>query len=389
MTRRQRVCGGLATWVLTFGVVRLVIAQPEQCGTVSVERLDHAIDEAVGWASRTQGPDGRFIYRYNARTDTDRGFYEFVRHAGLTMALYQAAGAGVDGARAIAEKADAYARAHLVAAGGGHALAPVVDDGQYDIGATALFLNALLYRRALGDVADDDMLLVDLGRFLVANVAPSGAVAAYWDARAAAPITSTSSPFYTGEALWAIARLERLFPGEWRDPALRIAHYLATTRDDAESRWPDVPDHWAAYALAEMSRWPAPSVVDDTLVAYARHIGALESMQIRYESQRTGTWFSRATRGQTGLGAGVGALAEALMSLRSVPALAGDQTLRRRAECAAGVLLHRQTSPAASARYPNPERARGAWIRDGTTQIDDQQHALSALLLLRDLEATS
>ena len=115
MTRRQRVCGGLATWVLTFGVVRLVIAQPEQCGTVSVERLDHAIDEAVGWASRTQGPDGRFIYRYNARTDTDRGFYEFVRHAGLTMALYQAAGAGVDGARAIAEKADAYARAHLVA----------------------------------------------------------------------------------------------------------------------------------------------------------------------------------------------------------------------------------------------------------------------------------
>ena len=170
---------------------------------------------------------------------------------------------------------------------------------------------------------------------------------------------------------------------------VRIARYLATTRDEAEGRWPDVPDHWAAYALAEMARWPAPSVIDDTLVAYARHVGALESMQIRYESQRTGTWVSRATRGQTALGAGVGALAEALMSLRSVPALAGDQALRERAECAAGVLLHRQTSSAGGARYPNPERARGAWIRDGITQIDDQQHALSALLLLRDLEATS
>ena len=53
----------------------------------------------------------------------------------------------------------------------------------------------------------------------------------------------------------------------------------------------------------------------------------------------------------------------------------------------AGVLLDRQTTPAESERYPNPERTRGAWIREDVTQIDDQQHALSALLLVRELEA--
>jgi len=383
------VLRGLAAWAITLGVVRAVVAQPERCGTVTVDRLDRAVEEAVGWATRTQGPDGRWIYRYDARTDTDLGVYELVRHAGLTMALYQAAAAGATDARVPAEKADAYARVHLVRSGGGQAVAPETPDGTYDVGATALFLNALLYRRALTGTTDDDPLLVDLGRFLVANIAPSGAVTAFWDAGADAPRAGSSSPFYTGEALWAITRLERALPGEWREPALRIAYYLATARDDAEGRWPDVPDHWASYAFAEMARWPGPDVLDDTLVAYAHHVAELESMQIRYESQRTGSLYSRATRGQIGLGAGVGALSEALMSLRSVPALAGDDSLRERAECGAGVLLHRQTSASAAARYPNPDRVRGAWVRDGMTQIDDQQHALSALLLLRDLEISS
>jgi hypothetical protein len=212
-------------------------------------------------------------------------------------------------------------------------------------------------------------------------------VAAYWDPAVGAPVADSSSPFYTGEALWALTRLERVLPGEWREPAVRVAHYIATERDDAEDRFPDVADHWASYALAEMSRWPGPSVLDDDLVAYARHVAELESVSIRYESQRTGSTYSTLTRGGIALGAGVGALTEALASLRSVPALADSDALRERALCGAGVLLDRQTTAAEAERYPDPARARGTWIRQGVTQIDDQQHALSALLLVRDLEA--
>ena len=378
---------GLLAWVLTFGLVRAVVLHPENCGTVTLDRLDVAITESIAWAGRTQRLDGTWIYRYNTDTDTDAGIYELVRHSGFVMGLYQAAADGHDEARPIAEQADSYARTHLVTRDGWQALAPLVAGAQYDIGATSLFLNALLYRRAVTASTADDALLVDLGRFLLANVAPSGAVAAFWDPARGAPVAGSSSPFYTGEALWALARLERVLPGEWREPALRVARYIATERDDAEDRWPDVPDHWAAYALAEMARWPGPSVLDDELVAYARHVGELESLSIRYESQRTGSAYSKLTRGQIALGAGVGALTEALAALRSVPALADDGSLRERTLCGAGVLLDRQTTPAEAERYPNPERTRGAWIREDVTQIDDQQHALSALLLVRTLEA--
>jgi hypothetical protein len=380
---------GLLAWMLTFGVVRVAVVQPEQCGTVTVARVDHAIDESIAWAGRTIRSDGTWIYRYSADTDTDAGVYELVRHSGLTMALYQAAAAGHADARPIAEQADAFARAHLAPHDGWQALAPLNPAEQYDIGATSLFLNALLYRRALLDSTADDPLLIDLGRFLVANIAPSGAVAAYWDPTTNSPVLASSSPFSTGEALWAITRLERVLPGEWREPALRVAHYLATERDDAEHRFPDVPDHWAAYSLAEMSRWPGPSVLDHDLVAYAQHVAELESVSIRFESQRTGSTFSLLTRGPIALGAGVGALTEAMASLRSLPELSTSAELRERVLCGAGVLLDRQTTAAEAEHYPNPARARGTWIRDGVTQIDDQQHALSALLLVRKLEAES
>ena len=72
-------------------------------------------------------------------------------------------------------------------AGGGQALAARLDTDGYDVGATALYLNALVYRRAVTGTTEDDALLVDLGRFLVATIAPNGAVAAEWDATDDAP----------------------------------------------------------------------------------------------------------------------------------------------------------------------------------------------------------
>lgn len=372
-------------WVLTLGAVRLVIAQPEHCGTVTPERLDVAIRATIGWATRTLDDDGRWIYRYDATTDTDLGVYELVRHAGFTMSLYQAAAYGEADAFVPADRADAFVRRMLVTVGDTTAVAPGVPGRHYDIGATALYANAVLYRREVTGSTGDDDLLRGLGRFLVRNTMPSGAVAAYFDPTTGEPVAGSSSPFFTGEALWALARLETVFPEEWRDPAVRIARYIATERDDAEDRWPDVPDHWASYAFAEMTRWPGPSAIDDDIVRHARRIAELEALSIRYESQRTGSTFSRLTRGQIALPAGVGTLGEALGSLAHVPDLR-DPALRERLRCVAGVLMNRQMTDADAARYPAPDRVRGAWLREGITQIDDQQHAMSALLLLRDLE---
>ena len=382
----RRARRGLAAWVLALAAVRVVVAQPERCGVVTGARLDAAIEETIGWATRMQGDDGRWIYRYDADVDLDLGVYEHVRHAGLTMSLYQASAAGSPDAAAPAARGEAYLRRFLVERDGWTAVTPAEAGVVYDIGATALFASALLAKRDVAASADDDALLVRLGRFLVANTTPGGSVTAAWDPVAGAPVAGSSSPFFTGEALWALARLETAFPGEWREPAVRIARYIATERDDAEGRWPDVPDHWASYAFAEMARWPGPVALDADMLRHARRIAELEALSIRYESQRTGSVFSRLTRGPIALPAGLGTLGEALGSLAHVPGLAADPAVRERARCVAGVLLDRQITANDALRYPNPSRVQGAWLRHGVTQIDDQQHAMSALLLVRELQ---
>jgi hypothetical protein len=229
--------------------------------------------------------------------------------------------------------------------------------------------------------------MAELARFLVARVEANGAVAAYWDPATGAPVPRNYSPFFTGEAFWALTRMHRQFPDAgWDAPARRIAHYLATERDDAEDRFPDVPDHWASYGLAEMAHWPGLDegvALDGDLRAYATHLAELESMQIRWDSQRTNSTFSRLTRGQQALGAGVGSIGEALSQLWRTPGLR-TATVHERAGCAVGVLVDRQVRADDAARYPDPPLVQGAWLHGGVTQIDDQQHALSALLDVLD-----
>jgi hypothetical protein len=46
------------------------------------------------------------------------------------------------------------------------------------------------------------------------------------------------------------------------------------------------------------------------------------------------------------------------------------------------MLRDRQIDTAEAAAAPDRRRAEGAWFTDGVTRMDDQQHALSALLLV-------
>ena len=101
------------------------------------------------------------------------------------------------------------------------------------------------------------MLMRGLGRFLVSQTEPTGALLAQYDPDTGAPVPGEYSDYYTGEAYWALALLHRTFPGEgWGETANRIGNYLATERDDVEDHWPALPDHWAAYGAAETVEFP-------------------------------------------------------------------------------------------------------------------------------------
>ena len=222
---------------------------------MSPAELRRSAQAAVDWFVRNQKPDGTWLYLYDADDDSAPSEYNAVRHAGAAMGLYQAAAAGLPGALRSADRGTEWALDRLLERDGWAA----VDVGRHEIatGATALLVAGLAIRReATGDTRYDDVLR-RLGRFLVAQTEPSGAVLASYDPARGAPVPGEYSKYYTGEAYWALARLHRAFPGEgWGEAADRIGAYLATSRDEVEDHWPPIPDHWAAYGLAETVEFP-------------------------------------------------------------------------------------------------------------------------------------
>jgi small neutral amino acid transporter SnatA (MarC family) len=54
--------------------------------------------------------------------------------------------------------------------------------------------------------------------------------------------------------------------------------------------------------------------------------------------------------------------------------------LAARAECIAGLAIAAQATAADASTFAEPDRVAGAWFRGGETRMDDQQHALAALL---------
>ncbi|HKA85401.1 MAG TPA: hypothetical protein VKD21_16130, partial [Acidimicrobiales bacterium] len=299
--------GGIA--VAVFGV----LSPPERCPAVDAAGLRAAATETVDWFARNQEGDGRWLYLYDADHDAAAADYNVVRHMGAGMGLYQAAAAGIPGALQVADRGTAWALHRLVER----------DDwaapryrGEVSAGATALLVAGLAERRADTGDGRHDELLARLGRFLLGQTEPSGAVLAYYDAAAGRPVPGVYSKYYTGETYWALARLHRLFPGgPWGDAATRIGAYLATRRDVDEDLWPPIPDHWAAYGLAETVAFDDRGdgqPLTDAEVAYARRQAGLFGSQVRWVSQRFGPWGVAVRGPHVPRGGGYGVVGEGL-----------------------------------------------------------------------------
>jgi small neutral amino acid transporter SnatA (MarC family) len=362
-----------------------VVAPPERCPSVTPGELRRSAQATVDWFVRNQETDGAWLYLYNAEEDSTPSDYSEVRHAGVTMGLYQAAAAGLPGALRSADRGTEWALARLLRRYGWAALA---SQGRVTAGATALLVSGLLIRRqATGDTRHDD-LLRRLGRFLLAQTEPSGAVLALYDPVRQAPVGGEYSKYYTGEAYWALARLHQAFPGEgWGEAADRTGAYLATSRDDVEGHWPPIPDHWAAYGMAETVKFPErgrPPLTRDEL-DYGRRQAELFGAQARWLSQRHGPWGGLVRGGYVARGGWYGVIDEALtgwwLTAKDEPRLADLRgPIAERAACIAGLAVSEQADAEDAAGAARPERVEGAWYRDGETRMDDQQHALAGLL---------
>ncbi len=384
---RRRVLAHAAVWIFGVAVFRVGLVAPQDCPDVGDDQLDLAIAQTAGWATTNLRDNGEFLYRYDRSNAADLGGYNLTRHAAMTNALYQLAAGGDLRWIDETDRTLDYMLHNLVATSSGdapEAAAFTVGSARPRIGASALLLTAMVHRRdATGDTLHDHRLRL-LGNFLVGQIEPNGAVAVEWDHTTREPVWGEYGIFATGEVAWALAMLDDTFPGEgWADHAIDIVEYVVHDRRSHEGLILRAPDHWIAYAVAELGdRWqPA-----DDEVEYLRRLAGDFALMIRVESQRSGTGIQQVVRFGQALGAGVGALGEGLAGLSRTPAigdLRGD--LEEHLLCAAGVLVDRQVDRADV--LSDPTREVGAWFKNDITQVDDQQHTLSTLLFAREVLA--
>jgi hypothetical protein len=377
----KAVLPSIAFWVVLAMVLRVSVVPPESCGPTDAASLDAAARASAAWIMRNQHADGSYTYIYLIDANTVPDEYNIVRHAGVTLSLYEAAGYYKD--PLMLDTADAGMRWMIERLDQRHGWStPTLDGDSADLGAAGLMTVGLAERRLItGDTQYDD-LMRSLGRFIVALQHPDGGFDLGWDLGADQAIAGDSK-YYPGESLWALALLHEAFPGEgWDNASYKALDYLVTKRDEVQDvPFPPLPDQWLAYGFAEMSTWDLTDSQIDKASALAGRFGLL----VRTEAQRQGSWYGRLTHGREARAAGLGTWVEGLGSLwrlaETDPRLADSASdIRDRLVCSAGLLAARQADEDVASESPQPGLVEGAWFARGETRMDDQQHALSGLL---------
>jgi hypothetical protein len=376
-------------WVLGVSMLRVGLIPPEQCPPVTVALVEAAIEGAGDWAVDNLRSDGRFLYRHDRVADPLLASpislgYNLPRHAGMTNALYQAVVSGFDHYLPGADVSLNYMLDNLVEHDDWVAFAS--QDRPVKIGSTGLFVASLVHRRiATGDTIHDDLIQAG-ARFLASQQEPNGALLAFWDRGSSSPVPDTYGAFGTGEAMWALALAGQVFPDDgFTEAARRTGAYIASDRRENEGLILRIPDHWAAYAFDALGG-PETEIERE----YLRRMAGDFALMTRVESTRSASGLQAQLRWGHALGAGVGALGEGLGGLERLSRI--DTTLGVDADalaehlaCAGGILVDRQVTEEEAGAYAHPMMVRGAWFKNEATQVDDQQHTLSALLALRDV----
>ena len=378
----------LGVWAVMIGA-RLAVVLPQDCGDRETHEWSAASAAAGEWIERALQPDGSYVYVYDADTDSLPDDYNEVRHAGVTMALYQHAGRTGDAeALAAGDEALEWMVGYLHREDGWAAFTRT-SRTRAPLGATALMLAALSERRLASGDEQHDELMRELGAFLVAMQRDDGGFHVAWDVRAGRPDTVGTSRYYPGEALWALAMLHEAQPdGRWERAARAAARFISTRRDEVEQvRTRPLNDHWASYGFAEMAEWG----LGEPELDYARRLierfgGLVErEAEISHGGVATLFYYPDEQRRAASLGTWVEGLA-ALWRLTALEPLIADlrPEVENRLSCAAGLLSARQIDERESARFGTPGLAEGAWFHNGETRMDDQQHALSGLRYAAD-----
>lgn len=371
MGRLVRISAG---WVVLAAALRVTFLAPEDCRPLVPGEARVAALAAADWIVINQSPTGEYLYQYDRARASVIDDYNVVRHAGTTMSLFQIVREGETQYLAAADLGLAWMLDRLVEAGDGSGFAVAGTNPR--LGAAALLSVAMSQRRlATGDPLHDETMLA-VGRFISGQQRSNGSMLDEFDLTTGAPRPEATSLYSTGEALWALALLEEIFPDEGFKP---VAHntldYITTERDADEDVFPAPwPDQWTSYSLNEMAPWG----LDAHHIDYAERVAAQFGTMVRWQSQQ-GDGISGRTHGPPASAAGQGTWLEGLGMLTEAsltdPRLAHlTDSMTERLLCSATRLIDTQVTETGDPRLD------GGFFTDDQTRVDHQQHALSGLL---------
>ncbi len=261
---------------------------PQHVAPVEVTRglVKDAVKDAARYLVVNQRRNGSFRYEVDAVSNSDSGDYNYPRHAGATYFLARAANRLHD-ARLFraAEQAGAYMKDRATLRCGSHAC--VGEGNTVDVGASALALLAYV-ELFQGGATEYGAAAGDLAGFLRGQQRSDGDFQHIYSVSEQHPV-DVQLEYYTGEAAFALARVQRL-TGDARDleaarraltflvqrPAWFLgAHYFwgaeHWTCQALEDLWQRAPDaaalrfclDWqAANRVIEYSSPPAPPAYD-------------------------------------------------------------------------------------------------------------------------------
>ena len=224
--------------MLTTKPVPLALPAPR----FSVDTLQAAIREGVGYLLRSIRDDGSFIYHQDASTGYIPPGYNILRHAGSLCVLYQAMPLWAGPAREplmsisapepLLEKACAYMMGYLrvlppsLPAGGGGDIVCIVEANEAKLGGTGLALLALIERYKVRPDPDSLVQMRRMAAFLAWMQEDSGKFRSkliYDKGR----FDAFESVYYPGEAILALLRLHSIDPDpRWLKVASMGSDYL-------------------------------------------------------------------------------------------------------------------------------------------------------------------
>ena len=237
--------------------------------TVHRDELLEAAKAAGAYLTRSVREDGSFVYIYLAAEDNVPDDYNLVRHAGTVYSMLDLyATTGDTELLAAASRAIEYLVSSAHPCGGEYQELACIWEGEglVQLGASALGLLSLAtYEKATGDTQHHS-LAVKVGNYIVDSVRDDGSLMCS-RVFATGEDTDITSPYYPGEAIFALARLYGIDPKEkWLDAAEKAAARLTddTPWDDPKANIEH--DHWQMYALNELDQFrPHPRYVEQSL----------------------------------------------------------------------------------------------------------------------------